>query len=1170
LVDYNIGKELLEAIKNDKLVIFVGSGLSKRFDFPDWKGLVAKILKELSDKDSSYEDLIPVLNNGFFSEIEILDKVLEMDSLNKKLVYEILIDTFEKDLSSMDLNNQKKIGELSGKIITTNYDNALETALPTSRKIIPANNYHIANMDNNDNFIFKVHGCIENPENCILFSSDYKNLYLEKTAAVERLKNIISDKTILFIGFSFNDQYIKDTFKYIFDVYSSFSSRHFIITTDEIDYKEYGLVPIKIESWTSLTNVLDYLITHKSKIKSNKPQIVINNEDEIRKENIRIALLFALPVDMEPVFSMENVIKGFRKYKITLDIFHLSEENLNELEDYNYVFLFTKSVKNKILIEDEFFKSKLSSISKIVEHIPQSNQDGIFIILKKGEMIKELEPFDHPLAIYEHDENINNLLFKLFKKLDLKGLPHINIYNEHMFKLTPLEKGNLISENKVSHTQLSEKIERKNLLNFIGRKTDIADIIRKVIDAKDKIITIKGSGGIGKTSIVKKVALEFCERGYFPEGINFLDCEFLKDYQTFERNLAKCFNLENSINLIEHMKQNQNIQDSIVILDNYEPLLHVEESLKMKQLITFVSNYTTILITSREWLDLDFEEKHELRAFTTEEALALFEKHYSYKIIDEDKKFLKEEILEKLLNNNPLAIKLITKNLPKSVSMEALRDDLEKDFFRATNSGYEDIFDDPIDSNIEKSKSLYQSIYYSYIRLNTKEQLVFEILSLFPNGIHMEFFKDFFNSEEFKLDIYRITNKEIKSLENKSLIEINGGFIKLQSIIGRFADYNLNKRTLKEKSKYYSRAFDFNSYLLSILNKIENEEGIRTSLEIFDKNEDNFIKCFEYMTEIEIDDDDLLISVITSVNKYCGSIGHGKKVRNKHEQLTKLLNHLSEGENFLETMFLYSMYFEGEFEQTFEILKRKYPLDQLNKFLSIENELVKINLINRILSLYSMEGYEIKVLEFIDKNQMYDSEIKSLLFKLGLYQDITEVDSEVDFFTYEILYNLNKINIDELEDYLSNGIYEKQFIEIIQTNYIKTKMGMLEKGDIQHLVVSNPYTMGLKDLMLAMVEEEKDLKIQLFEKAVENLYHIKYYYIEGIFIYSKFLKDIKSEKLFYYWSSLGETLAKQHNYQYLEYKFASLSGNNGPGYKEKTFENINVPIIIKGRKKELV
>ncbi|MGY0210583.1 hypothetical protein, partial [Bacillus cereus] len=119
---------------------------------------------------------------------------------------------------------------------------------------------------------------------------------------------------------------------------------------------------------------------------------------------------------------------------------------------------------------------------------------------------------------------------------------------------------------------------------------------------------------------------------------------------------------------------------------------------------------------------VDFEEKHQLRSLTTEEAYELFIKLYPVRMDEIDISILKEEILEKLLNNNPLAIKIITKNIPKNMKMMSLKSELMNAFFDTTNLGYKDVYTENADKNIERTESLFQSINYSYVRLTSKEQ----------------------------------------------------------------------------------------------------------------------------------------------------------------------------------------------------------------------------------------------------------------------------------------------------------------------------------------------------------------------------------------------------------------------------------------------------------------
>jgi len=63
---------------------------------------------------------------------------------------------------------------------------------------------------------------------------------------------------------------------------------------------------------------------------------------------------------------------------------------------------------------------------------------------------------------------------------------------------------------------------------------------------ENKLLTIKGSGGIGKTSIISKLGIELAERGYFEKGIFFVTCNPIQSFENFEFEISQCFNLTSS------------------------------------------------------------------------------------------------------------------------------------------------------------------------------------------------------------------------------------------------------------------------------------------------------------------------------------------------------------------------------------------------------------------------------------------------------------------------------------------------------------------------------------------------------------------------------------------------------------------------------------------------
>jgi hypothetical protein len=249
-----------------------------------------------------------------------------------------------------------------------------------------------------------------------------------------------------------------------------------------------------------------------------------------------------------------------------------------------------------------------------------------------------------------------------------------------------------------------------------------------------------------------------------------------------------------------------------------------------------------VVVTSREWLQIEGEIEYELRQFTTGEAVDLFTANTTDTLSKKDMALLRQDILETLLDKNPLAITLITQNMPVGKQLSVLKHELETDLFAKISEDELGIFDANADLNIARKKSIYGSILYSYKTLNHNEQKAFEILSLFPDGIDLEAFKRLSNNKDMKkadVKVSMITDKVIKALADKSMLENNNGIIKLQSIVGKFAEAKLNQRD--KVPQYYQNAFEHNAAVIRGLDNLRFTNQ-KQALQRFNQQQGNFLK----------------------------------------------------------------------------------------------------------------------------------------------------------------------------------------------------------------------------------------------------------------------------------------------------------------------------------------
>lgn len=195
----NIPPSLIDKIIKKKLVIFVGAGISRSVGLPSWNQLIDAILDGIEEREPKKDKYKNALKDEILTPLEILTKI----SHHKEHAIEHLEATIRSFDNVSPSSVHEKIGKISNHIITTNYDCLLEIQHPKFEKITYSNNFKISKLSDYNSYIFKIHGDIHEPDKCILFPYQYDKIYNdEKSSFLFELKKIISDKSILFLGFS--------------------------------------------------------------------------------------------------------------------------------------------------------------------------------------------------------------------------------------------------------------------------------------------------------------------------------------------------------------------------------------------------------------------------------------------------------------------------------------------------------------------------------------------------------------------------------------------------------------------------------------------------------------------------------------------------------------------------------------------------------------------------------------------------------------------------------------------------------------------------------------------------------------------------------------------------------------------------------------------------------
>ncbi len=298
---------IIDAVNNNKLVVFIGSGVSKLCGLPLWGELAKRLLDEcvICFKDKGYDysfsnkilvknydpkKIITIIKN-IFSKFDCLDKFYEI------LVRELSFDNAAKFNETEKQNKVKLkdiISHLSRKIVTTNADTLFDDLVDEQHLITSVEKFYDEMFSDDFSVIAHIHGSITDTENLVFTTDKYLQTY-----ANERFRNTIKhlfeigEHTILFIGYGLSELELldflvntgvpSDRLNRTFLLNGYFNCDEDMVKEEEDYYKIYGISLITYEldknSYGELINVLDYIKHHVQTYS----ELMVENIDEILK-----------------------------------------------------------------------------------------------------------------------------------------------------------------------------------------------------------------------------------------------------------------------------------------------------------------------------------------------------------------------------------------------------------------------------------------------------------------------------------------------------------------------------------------------------------------------------------------------------------------------------------------------------------------------------------------------------------------------------------------------------------------------------------------------------------------------------------------------------------------------------------------------------------------------
>ncbi|OUA67899.1 hypothetical protein BK786_08135 [Bacillus thuringiensis serovar thailandensis] len=225
--DYSLNLEQLKKRK-ENLIPFMGSGLSVPFNLPNWKGMLNGFSRYLKKGYEGYYN--DKLDEGdYFEALSYLKKssFLSKDELIQEQIVDIFNEKINMKIERENHNYQDVLDLNSDFYLTTNYDNIFSTIRGSFHPPLMWDD--IENMQKflgeKKQSIVHLHGMIHKPKTMIVTKESYDGLYKNEDF-MRIISTFMSNKSFIFLGFSFQDVYFKDLYEKII---SKTGGEHFII-----------------------------------------------------------------------------------------------------------------------------------------------------------------------------------------------------------------------------------------------------------------------------------------------------------------------------------------------------------------------------------------------------------------------------------------------------------------------------------------------------------------------------------------------------------------------------------------------------------------------------------------------------------------------------------------------------------------------------------------------------------------------------------------------------------------------------------------------------------------------------------------------------------------------------------------------------------------------------
>ena len=553
-------QKLKDDVENNRLVIFVGAGVSANSGCPSWSTLIDTFAEGLGinskDKIESTEYYLKIPQYYYIER-------------GKKEYFDVIEETINSiDPVPNDIN--RKIFKLRPHtVITTNFDNLLEKTVKSEGLF-----YTTVRQDTelpyaeNEKMIIKMHGDAD-LKNIVLKEEDYLS-YSRNFPLIENyIKGLFSTKTILFVGYSAQDIDFKILFKWVKDNLDGHFQPAYMLevgeSRDRIEFNYYKDRGINILYYDEIKDIIE----------QDRSELIDTSITHWKGKRLLWFLDYIVTYDKDK--DKDILTKIYNKIKIFEDMNYINKDDIiNKLKD---VALYRSIFSQTLLFdEDTNIYQLLNKYKKLYNECEELEQK-----YKAALSTEEQEKFIKDKDIKEKQKNElleGNLLKNIIMILYKSGIRSIGLSYKNVEHINFVENLDIIQEkNDDEFSELLDEFNYKELNNKLKYylKTDVNIYGQENNYLKKAYYLYKINNYVDSYEILKRLSLHsLSERNYKYFFIAQFNMKQLRGLIGRDRRLSN--NEEYKYSLLEEI-------DAIDIEETYENLPR-----RYKEQVSFIND----------------------------------------------------------------------------------------------------------------------------------------------------------------------------------------------------------------------------------------------------------------------------------------------------------------------------------------------------------------------------------------------------------------------------------------------------------------------------------------------------------------------------------------------------------------------------------------------------